>query len=278
MNNEFFIGWQDKAPGAYAKKIRRLVIGLAGVVVAVALGLVLNEKQFIASTFEISRLRTLEGILVNEPVPCLKMPVGADARGVPQFQRVMLIGFGKKGAQPTLQAIEAAQGQALNGKGVKIEGKLIYFDGLPAMELSNGVDAFKGFSENLKDAPSLRQNLGDATLRGEILDPKCYLGVMRPGEGKPHRSCAVRCIAGGINPLFKASTGSANQYFFMLDSRGKPVNQQVAEYVADEIQLCGAVEQWDNWYVVKVDLEKGFRRLIPFWAKGQDIPMCNGNN
>jgi hypothetical protein len=28
------------------------------------------------------------------------------------------------------------------------------------------------------------------TLTGEIVDSKCYLGVMNPGQGKVHRDCA----------------------------------------------------------------------------------------
>ncbi|MBK7872916.1 MAG: hypothetical protein IPJ74_20740 [Saprospiraceae bacterium] len=274
MNNEFYIGWQDKAPKSYAKKIRGTVFMILTLVLLVSGGLVLTQKPFSNSTFEINRLCTLEGILISEPIPCLKMPTGVDAQGIQRYQRVLLIGFGKHGAQPTIEAIEKAQGQKLDGKGLKLEGKLIYFDGKLAMEMSNGLETFKGFTE-LKDMPSYQQSLGDVTLRGEILDPKCYLGVMRPGEGKPHRSCAIRCIEGGITPLFRTRTSDANQYFFALDENGQPINDWVAKYVADDVQLCGVAEQWDDWYVVKVDLKEGFKRLNPYWAKGQAIPMCN---
>lgn len=40
--------------------------------------------------------------------------------------------------------------------------------------------------------------LGSISLLREIIDPKCYFGVMKPDYGKVHRSCAIRCIAGGI--------------------------------------------------------------------------------
>lgn len=273
MNNEFYIGWQDQAPNSYAKKIRRVVFVILASVLLVSGGLVLNQQPFANSTFEINRLRTLEGILIKEPIPCLKIPTGVDAQGVQQYQRVLLIGFGKHGAQPTIEAIEKEQNQILDGKGLKLEGKLIYFDGKLAMELSAETASFKGFAE-VQDVPSLPIYLGPVTLRGEILDPKCYLGVMRPGEGKPHRSCAIRCIEGGITPLFKSKTGEANQYFFVLDKAGKPINHKIAKYIADDIQLCGTAERWDDWYVVKVDLSQGFTRLTPYWAKGQDIPMC----
>ena len=31
---------------------------------------------------------------------------------------------------------------------------------------------------------------------------KCYLGVINPGNGKVHRDCAVRCLSGGVTPVF----------------------------------------------------------------------------
>jgi hypothetical protein len=42
--------------------------------------------------------------------------------------------------------------------------------------------------------------LRSVSVIGEIVDSKCYFGVMNPGRGKVHRDCAVRCIAGGIPP------------------------------------------------------------------------------
>ena len=42
-------------------------------------------------------------------------------------------------------------------------------------------------------------------LVGEIVDSKCFLGVMNPGEGKVHRDCAARCLSGGIPPAMLTS-------------------------------------------------------------------------
>src|SRR5262249_13638648 len=53
-------------------------------------------------------------------------------------------------------------------------------------------------------AESTAKDLGAFDLVGEIVDGKCYWGVMNPGEGKVHRDCAVRCLSGGILPLFAA--------------------------------------------------------------------------
>ena len=41
---------------------------------------------------------------------------------------------------------------------------------------------------------------GPVTVSGEIVDSKCFLGVMVPGAGKTHKECASLCLRGGIPP------------------------------------------------------------------------------
>ena len=43
-------------------------------------------------------------------------------------------------------------------------------------------------------------SLGRGTFVGELVDTKCFLGVMRPATGKVHRGCAIRCLSGGAPP------------------------------------------------------------------------------
>lgn len=269
MNDEFYIGWQDKAPKSYGQWAKYVVWTLVFLIPLIAGILVLNQRGFIPSKYEIARLRTLEGILITDPIPCLKIPLGKDLQGLPHFQRILLIGMGKKSATPALEALAQKIGKSLMGKGIRLKGKLIYYDGVVAFELGPEKELFQGFSE-LKDVALRPVQLGKATLRGEILDPKCYLGVMRPGEGKPHRSCAIRCLAGGIPAFFKAKTSNGDQqYCFVLDQDGQPINDKLAPYVADEVQICGVLEQWDNWYVVKAE---EYKQLMPYWGKG--MVMC----
>lgn len=269
MNEEFYIGWQDKAPKSYGQWVKYVVWTLALLVPIVAVLLVLNQRGFSSSVYEITHARTLEGILLTEPIPCLKIPSGTDAAGNMQFQRIVLVGQGKKSALPALEQLAQKQGQKLHGQGIRLKGKLIYYDGIVAFELAPEANLFQGFLKWKDDSVLSPTSLGKVTLRGEILDPKCYLGVMRPGEGKPHRSCAIRCLAGGIPAFFRANTVKGKQYCFVLDQNGNAIGAQIAPYVADEVQLCGLLERWDNWYVLKVD---EMQRLMPYWGKG--MVMC----
>ena len=61
-------------------------------------------------------------------------------------------------------------------------------------------------------------DLGEHTLRGEIVDIKCYLGVMKPAHGKPHRSCAARCISGGIPPVLMVKDRDGDTNYLLLVS------------------------------------------------------------
>jgi hypothetical protein len=66
------------------------------------------------------------------------------------------------------------------------------------------------------------------SLTGELVDSKCYLGVMRPGVGKVHRGCAVRCLAGGVPPALLVRGGDGfSQVFLLAGPDGAPLAYDV---------------------------------------------------
>ena len=269
--DNFYIGWQEKAPLPYAQNTRRFIGMVAAVLLITAVALVATQKGFENSTFELGKISAHEGVLVKKPVPMLK--VFSENRTT--ASSILLLGFGKAGAEATLAAIEAQEGQPLDQKSVRLEGTLIYHNGKTALELTKGPAAFAGFLQQPRAYSPRSVNHGDVSLRGEILDPKCALGVMKPGYGKPHRSCAVRCIAGGIPPIMRVSTkeGEVN-YCLVVGEDGSPVNQQLLDYVADQVQLCGRLEQQDDWLVLYTDPASQLYRLKPHWMEG-DLPVCH---
>lgn len=105
------------------------------------------------------------------------------------------------------------------------------------------------------------QTLGPFTLQGEIVDSKCYLGAMKPGNLKPHRSYAIRCISGGVPPVFLVrDQGGSAFYFLLTDSGGEPANQKVLDFVAKPLHITGEIEKRDNLFVLKADPET-YRRI-----------------
>ena len=103
--------------------------------------------------------------------------------------------------------------------------------------------------------------LGSYTLRGEIVDSKCFLGVMKPGRRKPHRACATRCISGGVPPIFFVETVAGEHDFLLLvDEAGAPVNDRVLDLVAEPLEITGEVRRHGAHLVLAAD-PASYRRL-----------------
>ena len=273
-NKEFYIGYLPEAPNSFAKKMKLVILLTALLIPVLAFLIVNNQKDFANSTFELGQLSTMEGILTVDPVPMLKIAQGVNHQGEMLYQNIMLISFGKFGAEPTIEKMEKNQRKSLVGRKVKLEGTLIYYDGKTLLELSKNEHSLLEVGE-LNKYQTNRKPLGAVQLSGEIADPKCFFGVMKPGEGKAHRSCASRCISGGIPPILKAENeeGIAN-YFIILGPDGEKINDQVLPIVGEPIRIAGQLEQVDDWLVLKTNLQSDLERLYSFSIR--DIPMCNG--
>ena len=75
------------------------------------------------------------------------------------------------------------------------------------------------------------------------MDSKCYLGVMNPGSGKVHRDCAVRCISGGIPPVFATSDFNGSPTIFLLtglDQKPLP-KESFLKLVGQPVRIRGKV-------------------------------------
>ncbi len=70
------------------------------------------------------------------------------------------------------------------------------------------------------------------TLKGEIIDPKCYLGAMKPGGGKTHKACAMLCISGGVPPMLVTRDANKQETFYLLTTdQGGVANELVLPFV-----------------------------------------------
>ncbi|GJM33513.1 MAG: hypothetical protein DHS20C18_25140 [Saprospiraceae bacterium] len=273
-SDEFYIGYLPKAPASIARATRWFIFFLILIVPVIAFLITAYEKDFSTATFDFGQPSRVTGTLTLQPVPMLIVNHGTTPTGEAIEQSILLIGFGKAGAEHTLETMEKEQGRSLEGKQLELEGSLIYHDGKTLLELTKGKAALIEISENTPPIAIRPKPMGSASFVGEIADPKCYFGVMKPGEGKPHRSCAARCIAGGIPPVLKAAdeTGAVN-YYLVLGSNGEKINDQVLPFVGKAIRLDGDVEKWGDWYVIKTTVDTKISPL--FSLLGTQIPLCN---
>lgn len=266
----FYIGYLPNAPKPLKRFLSRFVWLTVPILLVFAVSLVLYQKDYVTSTFEIGQSSTITGILTYEPVPMLKVSLGKNDQGKEEYQSVLLIDFGKKGAEESLRKIEATQG-ALEGKSLTLEGTLIYYDGKSLLEMTKSENAFVKVEEG--NLASQTNVIGKVNLTGEIADPKCYFGVMKPGEGKPHRSCAARCIAGGIPPVFKVEQNGTVDYYLVKGTGGKAIYEELFPIIAEQISLEGQAYQVDDWKVIEIDNLNEIKRL----SQGglPNPPMCS---
>jgi len=264
QDSEFYIGWQATAPPSFKRAVRGFIIILALLIPWLVVAFVYFQNGFSNGVFEFGKTTELQGIYTDQPVPFLTIENGKNADGNTIYQKILLVGFGKFGFKPD-------NAQALTGKTVKISGFLIYSEGKTAFQVEN-ISAVSGAATPNVIQPSDRNLQASVTLRGEITDPKCFLGVMNPGQGKPHLDCAVRCISGGLPPMLKVSNAQGEtEYYLLVGADGTPINEQVLEYVGGGVQLCGRLEQQADWLLFYTDLTS-LKRID---KDGLNPPMCN---
>jgi len=218
-DNDFYIGYLPKSPESQGRFTKRIVIVLILRVIALVSALIFGQERLPAANFEFGTIRHFEGTIEFSPYPTL----------VATESRYLLAAPGKHGADQLVRDF--------TGKNVSLDAKRIFRDGRTMLEVMPG--SVKNAGGPSSPAP-LDVELGNVSLIGEIVDSKCYTGVMNPGRGKVHRDCAARCISGGIPPLLlaKNAQGEAELYQLAADD-GKPLRKEILPMVAQPLTIEG---------------------------------------
>ncbi len=254
-DDEFYTGYLEAAPPGIARRVRLAVLALFAVATAVALLLVFGQRGFSAAVYEFGISRDFEGVVSEDPYPTLAVPRPGRGGEAAAASRYYLVGPGKHGAN------EAVDG--LDGQRVQLRGSLLYRDDQTMVEVEP--ESVEPGGEGASAAAA--QSLGIHTLVGRIVDSKCFLGIMKPGATKPHKACAVRCIAGGVPPLFVVADSSGpdwrgpTAYLMLVGADGRALNQEVLELVDEPLEITGEVRRLDDLWILAAD-PAGYRRLL----------------
>lgn len=248
-DDDFYIGYLPKAPQSLGKWLRIWVIAL--LLGSLVLGgvMIVQQKSFGPGVFEFQNYRDFEGVIVSNPAPALLVSRPGDKEHQTASLYYLVV-FGKKGGQ---QAIAEFVGQR-----VSLRGALLFRDNQTMIELENGAESIKAIGPStLTTSP---ESKGVVTLQGEIVDSKCYFGLMKPGNLKTHKACAIRCISGGIPPvlLIRNQQGDA-RYVLLVGPNGEAVNDRVLNWVAEPVEIMGTMETWGSLHVLKAD-PAGYRK------------------
>jgi len=240
--NEFYVGYVPKAPAGISRRIRAVVIALMAIAVIGAFTFASVQRTFAPAIFEYGKQRSFEGIIERKTFPTLlvKRPGSPDSGS----SHYLLVAEGKHGADDEVSAFE--------GKSVRLKGTLIYRGNQTMIEVVRGSISVEGTAEAL---PAAEKMLGTFELSGEIVDGKCYLGVMNPGSGKVHRDCAARCLSGGVPILFATNNFRGEPAVLQLtDSDQKPLAKATfLDQVGQPVRLKGTVVENGDTLIFEVD-------------------------
>jgi len=241
MNDDFYVGYLPKAPAGLGKMVALIATGilLAGLIASGLL--IFGQPPFAASKFEYGEYRDYSGVIEEWPYPIL----------VTDSASFLLVAPGKHGLSDAVKGLQ--------GKHVQLKGSLIERTPDRMIEV---VPASIAVGAELSPAASLGMiDLGLVTLRGEIVDTKCYLGVMNPGEHKVHRDCAVRCISGGVPPAFLARDASGDSRVLLLAGEdGRALSKEVLPLVAEPLEISGELIRMGSTLTLRADPAR-FRRI-----------------
>ncbi len=245
----FYVGYLPIPPA-----LKGLMQGLALslVILATALGVSLAAVQEDPGSGQWALgTSTFEGVVTFDPYPML-LRAGDDGT----TETLLVVGLGKFGVADRLRPYED---QWVQLTGFEITGR-----GTTMVELNDGDAAivpmrFVEAPEPLPVRPVT--DLGPVDLAGEIIDSKCWLGVMRPGGGKVHKACATLCILGDIPPMFAVTRPDGSQdAFLVVAPDGAAIKDPILDYVADPVAVTGQLEGRGRMTVLRLD-PSSLRRL-----------------
>ncbi|MEM8739491.1 MAG: hypothetical protein AAGG38_13590 [Planctomycetota bacterium] len=275
---EFYVGYLP-LPAGIRRTLWGVVPALVVAVVAVGVWRAGGQADPGDGTWDLSEVTEYRGVLVVEPYPMVVVPgaetetvaAGASDEGSEEVSGAgdvseevpgVFPGVFPGGMKTVLLASQVKVGvrervSEWAGRWVTVRGNLAARDGrelLTLLDDASGIEAWDGGGDAPERVPPAGEAQGRFRLTGQIIDPKCYLGAMKPGEGKIHKACATLCLAGGIPPMFMTRDAADRRSLYLLtDADGGAVFETIRPYVADPITAEGVVERRGDlaWFKIE---------------------------
>jgi hypothetical protein len=177
--HDLYVGYLPTPP-RLRRFLRIAIPALLWALLAAALLLGRSQPDPGDAVWDTGTPRTFRGTLFAAPYPTVLLDEPFEGA-----RACLVVEQGKHGAQ--------ARAAPLDGK----HGWTLRRDGRTLIELAFEPDALREDTAIPAAAPPAIEARARVTLSGEIVDSKCYLGAMKPGEGKTHKECATLCIRAG---------------------------------------------------------------------------------
>lgn len=225
--DHFYVGYLT-APSPYRRFVMLLVALLTLWFLSLAAIFVLTQRDPGRAVWSNSNEQTWSGVLIESPYPMLIPDDTADTLPL------LVVSMGKAGAHEALR-------DAFDHR-VTLRGYALEREGRHMIELSPDPDAIV-INQPISDSerPVIDdQHAESLELIGEIIDGKCYLGAMKPGDGFGHRSCAALCLRGGLPPMFVAESDIGDIFYPLLLVDGScELDDDTIDLVACRVRVHG---------------------------------------
>jgi hypothetical protein len=243
-HDEFFIGYAPPMPPRLARFITRTLIGILCAILLWAVTLASGHVPLEGGTFEFGHSKRFSGTIVERPYPLLRVD-GVDSN-VETWP--LLVAPGKHGADALMGGLE---GRHTTLSGTRIQrGSHTMIEVEPASVVRKGSEAPSMAGTALFE----RSDKGPVELTGEIVDSKCFLGVMVPGSGKTHKECASLCLRGGIPPALYVEDRTGHSSLLLLTGpRGEPIGAPTLQAAGEAISLVGSIQRQGGWLLLRTD-------------------------
>jgi hypothetical protein len=229
---------------ARAKRLARIAIpATLWLLVVVALLRGWNRPDPGSGVWDDATPRTFTGLVQLHPYPML-IVADPNQSGEAGTTAYLIVEMGKHGSQARIAT--------LDGRIATLSGWLLQRSGRVMIELEPGDSAIKAATD-AASAPiqPVAAPVGTVELAGEIVDSKCFLGAMKPGEGKTHKACATLCINGGIPPVLVTRDHLGREDTYLLQSPGGAgIDPAIHPLIADHVRVTG-----------ELHLQHGLKRL-----------------
>ncbi len=243
----FYVGYL-KMPATLASGLTTLWLIIVAAIAFVSVLFAASLRDPGTGIWDTSDTITLSGTVSLKPYPAFRVDEGpTDLLGT----NVLLVSEGKIGMQDRLRKHDDTR--------IALEGYVIARGSLTMIEVPSAYeipDPLEKIAPQVVEAELPEAYDRITALRGEIVDSKCFLGVMKPGDGKVHKACAELCILGGMPPLLIPAPGQIDvDALIVTDLNGNPVNdnETFLDIVAEPLLVKGLVENVDGLTYIRVD-------------------------
>jgi hypothetical protein len=239
QHDEFYVGYLAM-PEGHRKFVAGVVLTLFFVILGLSSLIVISMRDPGESTWDTQSPMSWTGTLIEKPYPML-LPDDQD-----QHSSLFVVSMGKGGAHDRLGPYF--------GHHVRLTGYELNRDSHRLIELLAEPDAIQNDPSVQPSSAPVIEPLEQGALTGEIIDGKCYLGAMKPGDGMGHRACATLCISGGIPPMFVAHSPDGDPIYYLLEVDGSTqIAEQILEKVGQLVSVNGEIATMGDIRILRAD-------------------------